>query len=100
MLIINGLGLSRRVVRNRGLIDFWEGGGKELIELELILKINHRRRRQLRPGGNPGTWPIEIVEWALIDSIEAVRSTALMYCVHKAGGWQPKAAGGWFALLT
>jgi hypothetical protein len=20
--------------------------------------------------------------------------------VHKAGGWQPKAAGGWFALLT
>jgi hypothetical protein len=23
-----------------------------------------------------------------------------MHCVHKAGGWQPKAAGGWFALLT
>jgi hypothetical protein len=23
-----------------------------------------------------------------------------MYCIHKAGGWQPKAAGGWFALLT
>jgi hypothetical protein len=22
-----------------------------------------------------------------------------MHCVHKAGGWQPKAAGGWFALL-
>jgi len=20
--------------------------------------------------------------------------------MHKAGGWQPKAAGGWFALLT
>jgi hypothetical protein len=20
--------------------------------------------------------------------------------VYKAGGWQPKAAGGWFALLT
>jgi hypothetical protein len=23
-----------------------------------------------------------------------------MHCVYKAGGWQPKAAGGWFALLT
>jgi hypothetical protein len=23
-----------------------------------------------------------------------------MHCVHKARGWQPKAAGGWFALLT
>jgi hypothetical protein len=32
--------------------------------------------------------------------MEAVRSTVLMHCVHKAGGWQPKAAGGWFALLT
>jgi len=31
--------------------------------------------------------------------MEAVRSTVLMHCVHKAGGWQPKAAGGWFALL-
>jgi hypothetical protein len=35
-----------------------------------------------------------------IDSIEAVRSTILMHYVHKARGWQPKAAGGWFALLT
>jgi hypothetical protein len=55
ILIIKGSGLSRRVVRNRGSIDFWEGGGKESIELELISKINHRGRRQLRPGGNPGT---------------------------------------------
>jgi hypothetical protein len=30
-------------------------------------------------------------------SMEAVRSTVLMHCVHKAGGWQPKAAGGWSA---
>jgi hypothetical protein len=51
----NGSGLSRRVVRNRGSIDFWEGGGKESMELELMSKINHRGRRQLRPGGNPGT---------------------------------------------
>jgi hypothetical protein len=29
-----------------------------------------------------------------------VRSTVLMHCVHKAGGWQPKAASSWFALLT
>jgi hypothetical protein len=55
MLIVNGSGLSRRVVRNRGSIDFWEGGGKESMELELMSKINHRGRRQLRPGGNPGT---------------------------------------------
>jgi hypothetical protein len=32
--------------------------------------------------------------------MEAVRSTVLMHYMHKAGGWQPKAAGGWFALLT
>ena len=32
--------------------------------------------------------------------MEVVRSTVLMHYVHKAGGWQPKAAGGWFALLT
>jgi hypothetical protein len=31
---------------------------------------------------------------------EAVRSTVLIHCVYKAGGWQPKAAGGWFTLLT
>jgi hypothetical protein len=55
MLIVNGSGLSRRVIRNGGSIDFWEGGEKGSMELELMLKINHRGRRQLRPGGNPGT---------------------------------------------
>ena len=29
-----------------------------------------------------------------------MRSTILIHCIYKAGGWQPKAAGGWFALLT
>jgi hypothetical protein len=29
-----------------------------------------------------------------------VQSIILIHCVYKAGGWQPKAAGGWFALLT
>ena len=29
-----------------------------------------------------------------------MRSTILIHCVYKAGGWQPKAAGGWFTLLT
>jgi hypothetical protein len=36
MLIVNGLGLSRwNVIRNRGLIDFWEEGGKDN---QLIIK--------------------------------------------------------------
>jgi hypothetical protein len=43
---------------------------------------------------------VKMVELAFIDSMEAVRSTVLMHYMHKAGGWQPKAAGGWFALLT
>jgi hypothetical protein len=29
-----------------------------------------------------------------------VQSTVLIHYMYKAGGWQPKAAGGWFALLT
>jgi hypothetical protein len=32
--------------------------------------------------------------------MEAVRSTILIHYVYKVGGWQPKAASGWFTLLT
>jgi hypothetical protein len=52
ILIVNGSGLSRRVVRNRGSIDFWEGGGKESM---FTKSKSQKKTTVLCPGGNPGT---------------------------------------------